>query len=102
LLAFYIWVITTRITMKDRLLNGHHLSLQQQTELLSEFMLSIDDMPKILAAITKLPNAWLGAGVIFQNVWNVMHGFAPYRYIKDILITHNKQLRFPISSLYLI
>jgi hypothetical protein len=58
--------------------------LQQQTELLSEFMLSIDDMPKILAAITKLPNAWLGAGVIFQNVWNVMHGFAPYRYIKDI------------------
>jgi len=70
--------------MKNRLLNGSHLSLDQQIELLSEFIMHIDDMPQILDAITELPDAWVGAGVIFQNVWNVMHGFEMNHYIKDI------------------
>jgi hypothetical protein len=70
--------------IKDKLLNAHHLSLEQQIKILSDFILSIDDIPRVLDAITKLPNAWLGAGVIFQNVWNVFHGFAFNTYVKDI------------------
>jgi len=70
--------------MKNRLLKGHHLPLEQQIELLSEFIMSIDDMPQILDAITELPDAWVGAGVIFQNVWNVIHGFELNNNIKDI------------------
>jgi len=70
--------------MKDRLLNAHHLSLEQQIKVLSDFILSIDHMPRTLDAISKLPNAWLGAGVIFQNVWNVIHGFPLNTHVKDI------------------
>jgi len=70
--------------MKDKLLNGHHLPLNQQVELLSEFIMSIDDMPQVLEAITDLPDAWVGAGFIFQNVWNVIHGFELNHHIKDI------------------
>ena len=70
--------------MKDKLLNGHHLTLDQQVELLSEFIMSIDDIPQVLEAITELSDAWVGAGVIFQNVWNVIHGFELNDHIKDI------------------
>jgi hypothetical protein len=70
--------------MKDKLLNAHHLPLEQQTSVLADFILSIDHIPRILDGITTLPNAWLGAGVIFQNVWNVIHGFPLNTHVKDI------------------
>ena len=74
--------------MKTRLLQGQHLALNEQIELLSEFVMTIDSLPQILNEISKLPDAWLGAGVIFQNVWNVMHGFALNTYINDIDILY--------------
>lgn len=70
--------------MKNRLLNGLHLSLDNQVDLLSEFVMTIDGMPKILKEIGNIPNAWIGAGVIFQNVWNIMHDYELNTYIKDI------------------
>ena len=70
--------------MKNKLLHGQHLSLDEQVNLLSEFVMTIDGMPQILEAIAKLPNAWVGAGIIFQNVWNVIHGYELNTYIKDI------------------
>jgi hypothetical protein len=74
--------------MKDRLLNGQHLSLTEQLKLLSEFVMTIDAIPEILKEIGKLPNAWLGAGTIFQNVWNVIHDYELNTYIKDIDILY--------------
>ncbi|SHO58993.1 nucleotidyltransferase family protein [Vibrio quintilis] len=70
--------------MKSKFLNGQHLSLEQQIDLLSEFVLSIDEISPILQAIHRVPDAWVGAGVIFQNVWNVMHDFEINSFIKDI------------------
>jgi hypothetical protein len=70
--------------MKNKLLNGQHLSLDEQVNLLTEFVMTIDGMPKILQEINNLPNAWVGAGIIFQNVWNVIHGYELNTYIKDI------------------
>ena len=70
--------------MKNKLLNGQHLSLDEQIALLSEFVMTIDGMPKILEKINHLPNAWVGAGIIFQNVWNVIHGYDFNTFIKDI------------------
>jgi hypothetical protein len=70
--------------MKKKLLNGQHLSLDEQIALLSEFVMTIDGMPKILEKINHLPNAWVGAGIIFQNVWNVIHGYDFNTFIKDI------------------
>jgi hypothetical protein len=49
---------TTNLSMKHKLLNGQHLSLNDQIKLLSEFVLTIDGIPQILAEICKLPNAW--------------------------------------------
>ena len=70
--------------MKNKLLNGQHLSLNEQVILLSEFVMTIDGMPQILEKISHLPNAWVGAGIIFQNVWNVIHGYDFNTFIKDI------------------
>jgi hypothetical protein len=70
--------------MKNKLLNGQHLSLNEQTDLLSEFVKTIDGIPQILNAIRTLPNAWVGAGIIFQNVWNVIHDYEVNTHIKDI------------------
>ena len=70
--------------MKNKLLHGQHLSLKEQVDLLSEFVMTIDGMSQILKEIGKLPNAWVGAGIIFQNVWNVIHGYELNTYIKDI------------------
>lgn len=70
--------------MKNKLLNGQHLSLNEQINLLTEFVMTMDGMPQILEEIAKLPNAWVGAGIIFQNVWNVIHGYELNTYIKDI------------------
>ncbi|AAZ26855.1 nucleotidyltransferase family protein [Colwellia psychrerythraea] len=70
--------------MKKKLLNGQHLSLDEQIALLSEFVMTIDGMPQILEKINHLPNAWVGAGIIFQNVWNVIHGYDFNTFIKDI------------------
>ncbi|PKH87164.1 nucleotidyltransferase family protein [Colwellia sp. Bg11-28] len=70
--------------MKKNLLNGQHLSLDEQIALLSEFVMTIDGMPQILEKINHLPNAWVGAGIIFQNVWNVIHGYDFNTFIKDI------------------
>lgn len=70
--------------MKSKLLNGQHLSLDDQVKLLTEFVMTIDGMPKILQEISKLPDAWVGAGIIFQNVWNIIHGFELNQYVKDI------------------
>ena len=74
--------------MKNELLNAQHLSLEQQVELLSDFVMSMDEIPKILNRIQQVPGAWLGAGIIFQNVWNVIHGFDLHRFIKDIDILY--------------
>ncbi len=74
--------------MKSKLLHGQHLSLSKQIELLSEFVMTINGMPQVLAEIGKLPDAWLGAGTIFQNVWNVLHGYELNTYIKDIDILY--------------
>ena len=60
--------------MKNKLLNGQHLSLNEQVNLLAEFVMTIEGMSQILEEMSKLPNAWVGAGIIFQNVWNVIHG----------------------------
>ncbi len=70
--------------MKNKLLNGQHLSLDEQIALLSEFVMTIDGMPQILEKINHLPNAWVGAGIIFQNVWNVIHGYDFNTFIKDV------------------
>ncbi len=70
--------------MKNKLLHGQYLSLKEQVDLLSEFVMTIDGMSQILKEIGKLPNAWVGAGIIFQNVWNVLHGYELNTYIKDI------------------
>jgi hypothetical protein len=70
--------------MKSKLLNGQHLSLDGQVDLLSDFVMTIDGMPKILREISNIPNAWVGAGIIFQNVWNVIHDYELNTYIKDI------------------
>ncbi len=70
--------------MKNKLLNGQHLSLNEQVNLLTEFVMTIEGMPQILEEITKFPNAWVGAGIIFQNVWNVIHGYELNTYVKDI------------------
>ena len=74
--------------MKNKLLNAQHLSLNEQVKILSEFVMSIDIIPQILDEISTLPNAWLGGGVIFQNVWNVIHGYEINTYIKDIDILY--------------
>ena len=34
--------------MKNKLLNGQHLSLNDQTELLSEFVMTVEGLPKVL------------------------------------------------------
>lgn len=70
--------------MKNKLLNGKNLSLDKQINLLSEFVMTIDEIPKILEKIVNIPNAWVGAGIIFQNVWNIMHDYELNTYIKDI------------------
>ena len=70
--------------MKNKLLNGQHLSLDKQVNLLSDFVMTIDGMPKILEEIANISNAWVGAGIIFQNVWNIMHDYEFNTYIKDI------------------
>lgn len=70
--------------MKNKLLNGQHLSINEQVDLLSEFVVTIEGMPQILEKISNLPNAWVGAGIIFQNVWNVIHGYELNTHIKDI------------------
>ena len=76
--------------MKNKLLNGQHLSINEQVDLLSEFVVTIEGMPKILEKISNLPNAWVGAGIIFQNVWNVIHGYELNTHIKDIdILTHS-------------
>jgi len=89
--------------MKSKLLNGQHLSLNEQIKLLSEFVMTIDDMPQILAEIDKIPNAWLGAGAIFQNVWNIMHDYDFNTYIKDIDILYwdDKDLSWESENNYM-
>jgi uncharacterized protein len=74
--------------MKNKLLRGQHLSLDEQVNLLTDFVMTMDGMPQILDEIGKLPNAWVGAGIIFQNVWNVIHGYELNTYIKDIDILY--------------
>jgi len=89
--------------MQSRLLNGQHLSLDGQIKLLSEFVMTIDGIPQILEEIGKLPNAWLGAGTIFQNVWNVIHGYDLNSYIKDIDILYwdDKDLSWDSENNYI-
>ncbi|MCU4674248.1 nucleotidyltransferase family protein [Catenovulum sp. 2E275] len=70
------------------LLTAQHLPLQEQTKLLSEFVMTINGIPQILDCINALPNAWVGAGIIFQNVWNMQHGFEKNRFVKDIDILY--------------
>ncbi|RVU83508.1 nucleotidyltransferase family protein [Leucothrix sargassi] len=70
--------------MKQRLLEGQHLSLQKQIGLLSEFVHTIEGIPQVLDEIQRVPNAWVGAGIIFQNVWNLIHDFEINTHIKDI------------------
>lgn len=70
--------------MQNKLLNGQHLALNDQVELLSEFVMTIEGIPQVLNEIRKFPDAWLGAGTIFQNVWNTIHGYELNTYIKDI------------------
>ena len=53
--------------MKSKLLNGQHLTLNGQMELLSEFVMTIEDVPAVLHEIKKLPDAWIGAGIIFHE-----------------------------------
>jgi hypothetical protein len=89
--------------MKNKLLNGQHLSLDDQVDLLSEFVMTIDGMQKILKEISNLPNAWVGAGIIFQNVWNVIHGYALNTYIKDIDVLYwdEKDLSWASENSYI-
>jgi len=89
--------------MKSKLLNGQHLSLNEQVKLLSEFVMTIDDIPQILTELDKIPNAWLGAGAIFQNVWNIMHGYDFNTYIKDIDILYwdDKDLSWESENNYM-
>ena len=70
--------------MESKLLNGQHLTLNGQMELLSEFVMTIEGVPAVLHEIKKLPDAWIGAGIIFQNVWNVIHGYELNSFVKDI------------------
>ncbi len=74
--------------MKNKLLTAQHLSLTEQVKLLSEFVMSIDIISQVLDELSTLPNAWLGGGVIFQNVWNAIHGYEINSYIKDIDILY--------------
>jgi hypothetical protein len=89
--------------MKSPLFNGQHLTLNKQIQLLSEFVMTIDDIPQILTEIEKIPDAWLGAGTIFQNVWNRMHGYEVNTYIKDIDILYwdDKDLSWDTENDYM-
>lgn len=89
--------------MQNKLLNGQHLSLHDQVKLLSEFVMTIDGIPQILEDIGKVPNAWLGAGIIFQNVWNIIHGYPLNTYIKDIDVLYwdDKELSWESENNYI-
>jgi len=91
------------LRMKNKLLNGQHLSLNDQVDLLSEFVMTIDGMPQILKEISHNANAWVGAGIIFQNVWNVMHGYKLNTYIKDIDVLYwdEKDLSWESENRYI-
>ncbi len=70
--------------MHNELKDGQYLSLEKQTKLLSDFIITIEGMPEILKSISHIPNSWVGAGVIFQNVWNVLHEYEINSHVKDI------------------
>jgi len=90
--------------MKYKLINGQHLSLNAQLTLLSEFLMTIEGIPQILNEMSKLPNAWLGAGTIFQNVWNVIHDYNINTFVKDIDILYwdDKDLSWESENEYIL
>ena len=89
--------------MRNKLLNGQHLALNDQVKLLSEFVMTIEGIPQVLDEISKFPDAWLGAGTIFQNVWNTIHGYELNTYIKDIDILYwdDKDLSWESENNYI-
>ncbi|MFT4929394.1 MAG: hypothetical protein ACI8WB_005527 [Phenylobacterium sp.] len=71
-----------------QLQQANHYSLSSQQAVVAQLMEENDLVMAILQAIKTLPGAWVGAGLIFQNIWNQYHGFAPNSHIKDIDILY--------------
>lgn len=68
----------------DRLKNGIHCGLLEQQKLLTELISSNSVILTVIDAISNIPNAWVGAGIIFQNLWNALHQFPLNSYVKDV------------------
>ncbi len=67
-----------------RLKNGVHYGLLEQQKLLTDLISSNSIILTVLDAIRDIPNAWVGAGIIFQNLWNALHQYPVNSHIKDI------------------
>lgn len=74
--------------MSDLLLSkikqAAHQGLNEQQAVIAELLNANPWVPPVLNAIKTLPGAWMGAGIIFQNIWNLHHGFPLNSHIKDI------------------
>ena len=72
----------------DKLKNGVHCSLSEQQKLLTNLTCTNPVIQTVLESISDVPCAWIGAGIIFQNLWNVFHNFPLNLHIKDIDILY--------------
>ena len=59
--------------------------LTHQLSMIEEIMRENDVLMRILDVTEAFEHrVWIGAGVVFQNVWNAMYGLEQNTYIKDI------------------
>lgn len=70
--------------MRERLALGSQLLLQEQAALLSELALQNPMVGRILDAVHDWPDAWLGAGIVVQPVWNMLSGQPAHAHLQDI------------------
>lgn len=74
--------------MIDSLTQGRYASINHQQALIALSLKDNAPAMQTLNAIQGLPNAWMGAGIIFQNLWNLQHGYPLNQHVKDIDILY--------------
>lgn len=68
----------------ERLARGDELPLEEQAALVGELALANPLVPPLLDALSGLPDGWLGAGIIVQPVWNLLHGRPMNEHLVDV------------------
>ena len=75
-------------SLKQSLIRASHQPISQQIEAMTLLIEKNPMLNTVFAVLYDVPDAWLGAGCIIQNVWNVFHDQPLNAHLKDIDILY--------------